>query len=83
MPLFGFGDIKFNKGSVTRKGPLGDLVDDAFKTSTLRYPIDVGNYDKAHYMVFYIRQQSNTKFPKSWILLFYQNNLLKSRFIFK
>ena len=63
MPLFGFGDIQFNKGSVTRKGPLGDLVDDAFKTSTLRYPVDVGNYDKAHYMVFYIRQQSNTKFP--------------------
>jgi hypothetical protein len=62
MPLFGFGDIQFNKGSVTRKGPLGNLVDNRFKTTTLRYPIDVGNYDKAHYMVFYIRQQSNTKF---------------------
>jgi len=65
MPLFGFGDIQFNKGSVTRKGPLGDLVDNRFKTTTLRYPIDVGSYDKAHYMVFYIRQQSNTKFPTS------------------
>jgi hypothetical protein len=63
MPLFGFGDIQFNKGSVTRKGPLGSLVDNRFQTTTLRYPIDVGNYDKAHYMVFYIRQQSNTKFP--------------------
>ena len=50
---------------MTRKGPLGDLVDNRFKTTTLRYPIDVGNYDKAHYMVFYIRQQSNTKFPTS------------------
>ena len=65
MPLFGFGDIQFNKGSVTRKGPLGNLVDNRFKTTTLRYPIDVGNYDKAHYMVFYIRQQSNTKFPSA------------------
>jgi hypothetical protein len=62
MPLFGFGDIQFNKGSVTRKGPLGSLVDNRFQTTTLRYPIDVGNYDKAHYMVFYIRQQSNTQF---------------------
>jgi hypothetical protein len=33
-----------------------------FKATTLRYPVDVGNYDKAHYMVFYIRQQSNTQF---------------------
>ena len=62
MPLFGFGDIQFNKGSVTRKGPLGSLVDNRFQTTTLKYPIDVGNYDKAHYMVFYIRQQSNTQF---------------------
>jgi hypothetical protein len=62
MPLFGFGDIQFNKGSVTRKGPLGDLVDNRFKQTTLRYPTDVGNYDKAHYMVFYIRQQNNTQF---------------------
>jgi hypothetical protein len=62
MPLFGFGDIQFNKGSVTRKGPLGSLVDSRFQQTTLRYPVDVGNYDKAHYMVFYIRQQSNTQF---------------------
>ena len=62
MPLFGFGDIQFNKGSVTRKGPLGSLVDNRFESTTLRYPVDVGNYDKAHYMVFYIRQQNNTQF---------------------
>jgi hypothetical protein len=29
-------------------------------TSTLRYPLDVGNYDKGHYMVFYIREQKKT-----------------------
>jgi len=62
MPLFGFGDIQFNKGASVRRGPLGPLVDNRFKTTTLRYPIDIGNYDKGHYMVIYIRQQQNTQF---------------------
>lgn len=62
MPLFGFGDIKFNKGVLDRKGPLGALVSDKFKKTTLRYPIDIGNADKGHYMVFYIREQKNTAF---------------------
>jgi len=62
MPLFGFGDIKFNKGILDRRGPLGALVGDPFKTTTLRYPIDIGNADKGHYMVFYIREQKNTGF---------------------
>lgn len=59
MSLFGFADIKFNK-QATPKGPLRALEGSEFKTSTLRYPIDVGNYDKGHYMVFYIREQENT-----------------------
>jgi len=62
MPLFGFGDIQFNKGASIRKGPLGPLVDNRFKTTTLRYPMDIGNYDKGHYMVIYVRQQQNTQF---------------------
>ena len=44
MPLFGFGDIQFKKGSVS--GPLQALVDNKYKTSTLRYPLDIGNADK-------------------------------------
>jgi hypothetical protein len=60
MPLFGFADIKFDKGSKARRGPLGKLVGTEFKNTTLRYPLDVGNYDKSHYVVFYIKQQRNT-----------------------
>jgi hypothetical protein len=60
MAFFGFSDITFDKGSPSRRGPLGDLVKSQFTTSTLRYPLDVGNYDKGHYMVFYIRQQDKT-----------------------
>ena len=60
MPLFGFADISFNKGTAQRKGPLASLVGSQFETSTLRYPIDLGSFDKGHYVVFYIREQKNT-----------------------
>jgi len=60
MPLFGFGDISFNKGTSERKGPLSSLVGSQFETSTLRYPMDLGSFDKGHYVVFYIREQKET-----------------------
>ena len=47
MALFGFSDITFSKGVSERTGPLADLVSNQFKTTTLRYPLDVGNADKA------------------------------------
>jgi hypothetical protein len=65
MPLFGFADIKFDKGSKARRGPLGKLVGSDFEKTTLRYPLDVGNYDKPHYVVFYIKQQRNTAFGRT------------------
>jgi hypothetical protein len=64
MSLFGFGDINFNKQD-TPKGPLRALESSEFKTNTLRYPKDVGNYDKGHYMVFYIREQKSTSYASS------------------
>lgn len=62
MPLFGFSDITFNKNSTTKSGPLAALVGSEFQSSTYRYPLDLGNYDKGHYMVFYVRQQKKTSF---------------------
>jgi len=64
MALFGFSDISFNKGTSQRKGPLAPLVQNEFQTTLLRYPLDIGNADKGHYMVFYIREQTNTSFPR-------------------
>ena len=64
MALFGLSDIKFNKGVSARKGPLAPLVGNEFATRLLRYPIDIGNSDKGHYMVFYIREQRNTSFKR-------------------
>ena len=65
MSLFGLASVVFNKdtNSAGVKGPLKSLEVGAFTQTTLRYPIDVGAADKAHYMVFYIREQKNTKSP--------------------
>jgi hypothetical protein len=66
MSLFGFGNISFNKDSQRTQGPLKALEGSTeFQSTALRYPSDVGNFDKAHYMVFYIRQQNNTSYPRS------------------
>lgn len=61
MPFFGFSDIIFNKQPGIG-GPLKALEGSVFAGSTLRYPYDVGNYDKGHYMVIYIREQKNSAY---------------------
>jgi len=55
MALFGLGDIKFTKDG--KGGPLAPLEKSEFSTTTLKYPLDVGATDKAHYMMIYIRKQ--------------------------
>ena len=62
MALFGLSDIIFDKGNSSRKGPLAALVGNEFATTTLKYPLDIGSADKAHYMVFYIKAQKATQF---------------------
>ena len=57
MALFGFGDISFSKGLSGRRGPLASLEQSDYSVSTLRYPLDIGNADKGHYMIFYIKKQ--------------------------
>lgn len=65
MSLFGFADIKFNKTNGPVNGPLKALQQSEFDTRALRYPADIGNYDKAHYMVFYIREQKKSSYAKN------------------
>jgi hypothetical protein len=63
MPLFGFGDIQFNKSpnaSNRPKGPLSVLSDSPFKANYLKYPMDVGAADKGHYMLIYIKKQNTS-----------------------
>jgi hypothetical protein len=60
MALFGLSDITISQEKKTR-GPLAPLFTDEYGTSnTFRYPLDIGNYDKAHYMVIHIFQQNKS-----------------------
>lgn len=64
MALFTLTDIKFNKGSTERTGRASSsLVGGAYESNIFRYPIDIGNYDKGHYMVIHINEQIQTNFP--------------------
>ena len=63
MSLFGFGNIVFDKSNGDRtKGPLAALEKNQFEKTRLRYPSDLGQTDKAHYLVFYIRKQNGSSF---------------------
>jgi hypothetical protein len=62
MALLGLTDIKFN--DISRRGPLQALESNPYlQNMVLRYPIDVGSApDKGHYMMFFVREQVNTRF---------------------
>jgi hypothetical protein len=62
MALFGFSDISFDTNVLSKIGPLGKLVGSQFEKNTYRYPLDIGNADKGHYLMIYIRQQDRSSF---------------------
>lgn len=63
MALFTLTDIKFNKGQSPRAGKTSNLVGGAYESNLLRYPEDLGNYDRGHYLVIHINEQINTQQP--------------------
>jgi hypothetical protein len=63
MSFFGIGDIDFlDKGK--NGSLLNNLIRNQFSVNTYKYPVDLGSYDKGHYIMFFIRQPSNTQYPK-------------------
>lgn len=63
MSLFNFTSITFNKNMESRGSDArGGLVGDRYNQNTLRYPIDLGSYDKGHYMVIHINEQIKTNY---------------------
>ena len=61
MALFSLTDIKINNKQ--RVGGAADkLVGSQYNYNTFRYPLDLGNYDKGHYMVIHINEQRETQF---------------------
>lgn len=45
-----------------RSGGPEELVGDLYDMTTHRYPLDIGNYDKGHYIVFHVNAQDKTQF---------------------
>lgn len=62
MSFFRIVDVVMNTNRNRLGGPTS-LGGDAYKSNTFRFPEDVGNYDKGHYILFNINEQINTQFP--------------------
>jgi hypothetical protein len=64
MALFTLTDISFSKNDKVRKGRAStNLVGGGYENNIFRYPEDIGNYDKGHYMVIHINEQIRTQNP--------------------
>ena len=75
MAFFSLTDISFNTNRGIRKGlsgPLEKLDSSKYESNTFRYPSDLGNYDKGHYMVIHINEQRETQF-KNFLVKRYDN----------
>jgi len=60
MPFFGLSDITISQED-QRRGPLAPLFEGNV-SNTFRYPLDIGNYDKGHYMVINVFKQKNSQY---------------------
>ena len=62
MSFFQIVDVIMNSNSNRLGGPktLGGYQ---YESNTYRFPEDVGNYDKGHYILLNINEQKNTQFP--------------------
>ena len=61
MPLFSLTDITFSGSSRNRDTTTSQLSGTAYKYNILRYPSDLGNYDKGHYILLHINEQKLTQ----------------------
>ena len=60
MALFTLTDIRFTSD---KNRTANKIVGDKYKINTLRYPIDLGEIDKGHYMILHVNEQKRTQFP--------------------
>jgi hypothetical protein len=60
MALFTLTDIRFTSD---KNRSANKIVADKYKINTLRYPIDLGEVDKGHYMILHVNEQKRTQFP--------------------
>lgn len=60
MAIFTLTDIKFGGSQRTGSATGGTLVGGAYESNLFRYPQDLGNYNRGHYMVIHINVQDKT-----------------------
>jgi hypothetical protein len=57
-------DVILNSGQRNRLGGPSSLSGNSqYDKNTYRFPIDVGSFDKGHYILFHINEQTTTQFP--------------------
>jgi len=62
MALFTLTDIRFTPD---KSRSANKIIGNKYRINTLRYPIDLGEVDKGHYMILHINEQKRTQFPGS------------------
>ncbi len=65
MAFFGLSEIRFQHEDKRTFGPLAALEGEKFekfKKNALKYPMDVGSAAQGHYMIFFVREQTQTRF---------------------
>ena len=64
MSILSFLDTAYDtyQHSLRTGGPNSLTENSKYSYNTLRYPLDVGNYDKGHYVVIHINAQNQTQF---------------------
>lgn len=62
MALFSFSDIKFTSTSRKISARSRLTPQSEYRSSISRYPIDIGDADKGHYMVIHVNEQLQTQF---------------------
>ena len=63
MSIFTILDVISNSSPRNRLGGPGSLAGSQYTSNTYRFPLDIGNYDKGHYILFHINEQTKTQFP--------------------
>jgi hypothetical protein len=57
-------DVILNSGQRNRLGGPSSLTGNSqYDSNTYRFPIDVGSFDKGHYILFHVNEQTTTQFP--------------------
>ena len=65
MSILSFLDTVYDTYQNSQRNKLPgtfNLINNTYDYNTFRYPLDIGNYDKGHYMVIHINQQKKTQF---------------------